>query len=125
MSNPVPFPPKSEARSPSMEVDKGRVVRGAANCRVGTASLMPGGERPRGGPLEKAAKREKKRMGERWRGRIGATEGSGRIRPPPIWSARPRVDGHTGGRSSMKASRLEGETNQSREPGEGLDSERG
>jgi len=33
MSNPIPFPPpKSEARSPSAEVDKGRVVRGAANC---------------------------------------------------------------------------------------------
>jgi hypothetical protein len=63
MSNPVPFLPKSEARSPSMEVDKGRVVRGAANCRVGTASLVPGVERPRGRPLEKAAKREEKGMG--------------------------------------------------------------
>jgi hypothetical protein len=46
-----------------MEVDKGRVVRGAANCRIGTASLVPGGERPRGGPLEKAAKWEGKKDG--------------------------------------------------------------
>jgi hypothetical protein len=54
-----------------MEVDKGRVVRGAANCRVGMASLVPGGERPRGGPLEKAAKREKKGWGKDGEGELG------------------------------------------------------
>ena len=64
MSNSVPFPPKSEVRSPSMEVDKGRGVRGAANCRVGTASSVPGGEGREADRTRRRPNGRKKRMGK-------------------------------------------------------------